>query len=30
MLVLGLCGLGIAEDAAQAAARDQAALLSPA
>jgi AcrR family transcriptional regulator len=30
MLVLGMCGLGIAEDAAQAAARDQAALLSPA
>lgn len=28
MLVLGLCGLGIAEDAAQAAARDQAALLA--
>ena len=28
MLVLGLCGLGIAEDAARAAARNQAALLS--
>ena len=28
MLVLGLCGLGIAEAAAQAAARDQATLLA--